>query len=63
MLSYPKFLASVLDAQERLIETVLLSTQKICFGGEIRIFFRYALLAVVIIHCQLAYTYVFPGYK
>ena len=37
LLSYPSIQTCVLGAQKnRLIETVLLSTQNICFGWEIR---------------------------
>ena len=40
MFSEPSVLTYVLGAQKnRLIETVLLSTNNICFGLEIRIFF------------------------
>ena len=44
--SYPSVLTYVLGAQKnRLIETVLLSTYNICFGGEIRkLIFWYTLL-------------------
>ena len=49
MFSYPSVLTYVLGAQKnRLIETVLLSTQNICFGLEIRkLNFSYALLIKV----------------
>ena len=45
ILSHSPILTFVLGAQKnRLIETVLLSTHNICFGGEIRkLFFYYAL--------------------
>ena len=40
--SYPSVLSYVLGAQKNcLIETVLLSTQNICFGWEIRIMHTY----------------------
>ena len=47
--SYPSVLTYVLGAQKnRLIETVLLSTQNICFGLEKRkLNFRYALLTKI----------------
>ena len=47
MFSYLSILTYVLDAQKNhLIETILLSTQNICFGREIRkLFFRYTLLS------------------
>ena len=47
---YPSVLTYVLGAQKNcLIETVLLSTNNICFGWEIRkINFRYALLTKVL---------------
>ena len=45
----PIILAYVLGAQKnRLIETVLLSTHNICFGWEIKLVFRYALLTKVL---------------
>ena len=41
-------LTYVFGAQKnRLIETVLLSTHNICFGGEIKLNFRYALITNV----------------
>ena len=50
MFSYPSILTYVLGAQMNgLIEMVLLSTQNICFGWEIRkLNFRYTLLTKVL---------------
>ena len=52
MFSYPSIFTYVLGAQKnRLIETVLLSTNNICLGWEIRkLNFRYPLLTKVLVY-------------